>query len=217
MKHGDGGASLRELWRPLPDGAICRINKLACNYVVPLTTCVHLIVLRDGVAMENDDNVRARRAREQRHSDAAVGARVASWQGSKPVTSAMCNVSNGTSGRACSSVIGVTQEALDAIEAFNAHLAKRGEGPLSLNECFTCTDCAKVRLEVSEERSATRRERTRVAIRRLKGDESASPAEEREALLWLEKVLGSGYVKELTIHLAERKSSTAKRGRAGDL
>lgn len=157
------------------------------------------------------------RPRGPEHADRAALARIGGWLPSKAVEAALCNQRG--EGRACSNLVGVTREALDAMVVFNRQLESRGEAPLRLDECSTCSSCASARNRAAEDRSATRRERTTFAIRQLKGLEAASDADTRAAMLWLEKQHGRGYLNDLltAIREGQAKSSSRSRGKAGDL
>jgi hypothetical protein len=188
---------------------------------------------RRDIGYDADPQLAVERALQQRprtreHSDAAVVERVGKWSPSKVVTTARCRVKNKL-GEQCPNLVSVTQDGLDAIETFSRLLEARGrtaigrnvaeEKPLDLNECFPCESCLAARGTREAERNKARNERTRMAIRQLKGDEACSQDDEREATLFLERTLGPAYLRDLQTAIAERDANkpARRRGRAGDL
>lgn len=154
------------------------------------------------------------RPRGPEHSDSSAMHRIGSWTPSKAVDAVMCNQRR-QNGMRCSNLVGATREAIDALDVFNRRLRSRGETTCQLEECLTCAECSLVRNRIAEERSEARRERTRTAIQQLKGVVVSSDEDRRQAMAWLEKIHGSGYLNDLLEKIRERVPT--RRGRVGDL
>jgi hypothetical protein len=144
-------------------------------------------------ALPPEGEVTALRAREPRHREGA------SWSKPTIATVALCLVPS------CKKPVEVTEEAMGMMETFNAILSRRGEAPLRLNEIFNCGECAVDRAAASMEKSEARRAKTTAAIRLLKGLEPSTRETERDAREYLERVMGSGYVRDLLSAIQERK------------
>lgn len=113
----------------------------------------------------------------------------------------------------CRKPVEVTDEAMTALIVFSKHLRSRGEEPLDMAKTFNCETCRVEREADWEDRQIVRRERTTRSIRMLKGVEPASPADEREAMKWLEKVMGKGYLVDLLRCIEDKKNGGGKKTR----
>ncbi len=157
------------------------------------------------------------------------------WRKPRIVAQAKCR--RHTSG--CRNTVDVTEEGLAQLEQFSAILVARNEAPLGLNDCFMCDACVQQRFTVMAQAAAERRGKVTDAVRYLKhadgyaldkatdlvkGSATVPPRTSddvvaaMERLVYLTKVMGSGYVADLVIAIRDgRKTPGKAKPKAGDL